>query len=225
MTELVLASNNRKKIAELETFFASASSNTIRVKTLAEIGWTEEIAEDGESFEENSLIKASVPAGLGYIGAADDSGLAVDALGGAPGIYSARYSGNDATDAKNRAKLLEELAGVPEEKRTARFVCVMTLVLPEGSPIAVPEAWRGDTAAARKRGIDPARVMSVRGECEGRILFREQGEGGFGYDSLFWYPAFGATFAEVEQEKKNLVSHRGRAMGEFTRRLAVLLGN
>ena len=147
MTELVLASNNRKKIAELETFFASASSNTVRVKTLSEIGWTEEIREDGESFEENSLIKASVPAGLGFIGTADDSGLAVDALGGAPGIFSARYSDPGATDAKNRAKLLEELAGVPEEKRTARFVSVVAFCDPER----------------------PERSFTVRGECPGVI--------------------------------------------------------
>ena len=225
MTELVLASNNRKKIAELETFFLSASSNIMSVRTLSEIGWTREIAEDGESFEENSLIKASVPASLGYVGVADDSGLSVDALGGAPGVFSARYSGEGATDARNRAKLLKALADVPEEKRTARFVCVMTLVLPEDSPCVVPLEWRPDERLTWKRGIDPARVMSVRGECEGKILFAERGEGGFGYDSLFWYPDFGATFAEVEQERKNLVSHRGRAMVEFSKRLAVLFGN
>ena len=92
-----------------------------------------EIAEDGESFEENSLIKASVPASLGYVGVADDSGLSVDALGGAPGVFSARYSGEGATDARNRAKLLEALADVPEEKRTARFVCIMTLVASVGA--------------------------------------------------------------------------------------------
>lgn len=223
MTEIVLASNNRKKIAELETFFASASSNEIKVKTLREIGWTEEIEEDGESFEENSLLKASVPARLGMIGAADDSGLSVDFLGGAPGIYSARYAGENGNDARNREKLLRELAGVPAEKRTARFVCVMTLVLPEHCGLTVPAAWRADAALCEKRGVDPRRVMNVRGECEGRILTQERGEGGFGYDSLFWYPDFGATFAEVEQERKNLVSHRARAMAEFTARLVRIL--
>ena len=224
MTELVLASNNRKKIAELETFFASASSNDIRVKTLAEIGWTEEIEETGSTFEENSLIKASVPTRLGMIGIADDSGLAVDALGGAPGVYSARYSGEGATDRTNREKLLRELAGVPDEERGARFVCVMTLVLPPDCGLTVPEEWRADPALCRKYGLLPGAVMNVRGACEGRILTAERGDGGFGYDPLFWYPEFGATFAEVEQEKKNRVSHRGRAMKEFTRRLLRILG-
>ena len=225
MTELILASNNRKKIAELETFFASASSKEIRVRTLSDIGWSGEIAEDGDSFEENSLVKAMVPASLGRIGTADDSGLAVDALNGAPGVYSARYSGEGADDAKNRAKLLRELCGVPEEKRGAKFVCVMTLVLPERSGIVIPEEWRADAALCEKRGIDPARVMNVRGECHGRILTEERGTGGFGYDCLFWYPEFGATFGETPPEKKNGVSHRGRAMKEFTRRLLAVLGD
>ena len=222
MTELILASNNRKKIAELETFFRSASSKEISVRTLCDIGWTEEIAEDGESFEENSLIKAMVPASLGKIGTADDSGLSVDALGGAPGIYSARYS-REGTDESNRKKLLAEMDGVPEERRGAKFVCVMTLVLPEDSGLVIPEEWRADAALCAKRGIDPARVMNVRGECPGVILTKERGEGGFGYDPLFWYPDFGMTFGEAAPERKNSVSHRGRAMAEFTRRLAAIL--
>jgi len=223
MTELILASNNRKKIAELETFFRSASSKEISVRTLRDIGWTEEIAEDGESFEENSLIKAMVPASLGKLGTADDSGLSVDALGGAPGIYSARYSG-EGTDESNRKKLLSEMDGIPEERRGAKFVCVMTLVLPEDSGLVIPEEWRADAALCAKRGIDPARVMNVRGECPGVILTEERGEGGFGYDPLFWYPDFGMTFGEAAPERKNSVSHRGRAMAEFTRRLAAILG-
>ncbi len=223
MTELILASNNRKKIAELETFFRSASSKEISVRTLKDIGWTEEIAEDGESFEENSLIKAMVPASLGKLGTADDSGLSVDALGGAPGIYSARYSG-EGTDESNRKKLLSEMDGIPEERRGAKFVCVMTLVLPEDSGLVIPEEWRADAALCAKRGIDPARVMNVRGECPGVILTEERGEGGFGYDPLFWYPDFGMTFGEAAPERKNSVSHRGRAMAEFTRRLAAILG-
>lgn len=223
MTELILASNNRKKIAELETFFRSASSKEISVRTLRDIGWTEEIAEDGESFEENSLIKAMVPASLGKLGMADDSGLSVDALGGAPGIYSARYSG-EGTDESNRKKLLSEMDGIPEERRGAKFVCVMTLVLPEDSGLVIPEEWRADAALCAKRGIDPARVMNVRGECPGVILTEERGEGGFGYDPLFWYPDFGMTFGEAAPERKNSVSHRGRAMAEFTRRLAAILG-
>ena len=115
MTEIVLASNNRKKIAELETLLEKCASKAISVKTLRDIGYTDEIVEDGTSFEENSLIKASTPAKLGYIGIADDSGLCVDFLGGKPGIYSARYSGEGANDERNREKLLRELDGVAEE--------------------------------------------------------------------------------------------------------------
>ena len=224
MTELILASNNRKKIAELETFFRSASSKEISVRTLGDIGWTGDIEEDGESFEENSLLKAMVPASLGKLGAADDSGLSVEALGGAPGIFSARYSG-EGTDESNRKKLLCEMDGIPAERRGAKFVCVMTLVLPEGCGLTVPEEWRADAALCAKRNIDPSRVMNVRGECPGVILTEERGKGGFGYDPLFWYPDFGETFGEATPEKKNSVSHRGRAMAEFTRRLAVLLGD
>ncbi len=222
MKTLVLASNNRKKIAELETFFASASSKAISVRSLGEIGWTEGIEENGSSFEENSLIKARVPASLGYIGVADDSGLSVDFLGGAPGIYSARYSA-EGTDAANRKKLLGALEGVPAEKRTARFVCAASAVFPECSGIVVPEAWRVSDELAAKLGVAPERAMTVRGECEGVILTEEHGTGGFGYDSLFFYPPYGAAFAEIEQEKKNLVSHRGRAMREFMTRLLTLL--
>ena len=223
MTELVLASNNRKKIAELETFFLSASSNIMRVRTLSEIGWTREIAEDGESFEENSLIKASVPAFLGYVGVADDSGLSVDALGGAPGVFSARYSGEGATDARNRAKLLKALADVPEEKRTARFVCVMTLVLPEDSPCVIPLEWRPDERLTWKRGIDPARVMSVRGECEGMITRERRGSGGFGYDPLFYYPPLEATFGELPAEEKNKISHRANAMKKLAEEIKKII--
>ena len=223
MIDIVLASNNRKKIAELGTLLASAASNDIRVISLKEIGFAGDIVEDGASFEENALIKASTPASMGSIGIADDSGLCVDALGGAPGIYSARYSGADADDVKNRRKLLDALRDVPEEMRTARFVCTAALVLPEDSRFEVPEAWRIPDELAAKRNLDPRRATVVRGECEGRILCEERGNGGFGYDPLFWYPAFGATFAEIPGERKNLVSHRGRAMREFTARLAAIL--
>ena len=225
MTEIVLASNNKKKIAELGTLFSSAASNGISVLSLRDIGWTEDIVEDGDSFEENALIKAAVPASLGKIGTADDSGLCVDALGGAPGIYSARYSGEGADDVSNRRKLLSALRDTPDEARTARFVCVAALVLPVNSGTVIPAQWRISPDLARKRGIDPARAMVVRGECEGRILREERGTGGFGYDPLFYFPEFGETFAEIAAERKNLVSHRGRAMREFTRRLADLFQN
>ena len=223
MTDVVLASNNGKKIAELGTLLSSAASNGIRVLSLRDVGFTGGITEDGESFEENALIKASVPASMGYAGIADDSGLCVDALDGAPGIFSARYSGEGANDERNRQKLLEALAEIPEAARTARFVCTAVLVLPADSPFSVPEKWRISEALAEKRGLDPRRATVVRGECEGLILSEERGDGGFGYDPLFFFPEFGATFAEIPGERKNLVSHRGRAMREFAARLAAIL--
>ncbi|MBQ8370418.1 MAG: non-canonical purine NTP pyrophosphatase [Clostridia bacterium] len=223
MTEIVLASNNKKKIAELETLLGSASSNGVKLLSLKDIGFTDDIDENGSTFEENSIIKASVPAKLGYIGIADDSGLAVDFLGGAPGIYSARYSGEGATDESNRKKLLGALKDVPAEKRTAKFVCTASVVLPEECGLTVPAEWRISEELAEKAGLPAERVMVVRGECHGVILTEEHGEGGFGYDSLFFYPAFGQTFAEIPQEKKNTVSHRGNAMREFTQKLAEII--
>ena len=214
MTDIVLASNNKKKIAELREMLKVIPD--INVLSLQDIGFNDEIIEDGTSFEENSLIKASTPARLGYIGIADDSGLSVDYLGGAPGIYSARYSGEGATDESNRQKVFADLDGVPEEDRTARFVCTVTLVLPENSAYVIPGKWRIPDELAAKRGISADRAMSVRGECHGIILDEERGEGGFGYDCMFWYPDFGCTFAEVPAERKAGVSHRGIAMREIT---------
>ena len=212
MTEIVLASNNRKKIAELETLLEKCASKTISVKTLRDIGYTDEIVEDGNSFEENSLIKASTPAKLGYIGIADDSGLCVDFLGGKPGIYSARYSGEGANDERNREKLLRELDGVAEENRGAEIVCTV-----------IPKEWRISSELAEKSGIPAKRAMVVRGICRGVILTEEHGDGGFGYDPLFYFPEFEGTFAEISQEKKNSVSHRGRAMSEFIEKLTKVL--
>ena len=220
---VVLASNNRKKIAEIETLLGDLTSKGTEVLSLRETGFTGEIDEWGSSFEENSLIKAKVPAGLGYVGIADDSGLAVDHLGGAPGIYSARYSGEGSTDAGNREKLLSELRGVPTEDRGARFVCTCALVLPPDFPGKVPEEWRITDELSLKIGIPKERAMVVRGECRGVILEKEQGDGGFGYDPLFYYPDFGHTFAEIPGEMKNSVSHRGRAMGIFIPRLTEIL--
>jgi XTP/dITP diphosphohydrolase len=223
MTEIVLASNNKKKIAELETLLTSAASNTIKLLSLKDIGFTGDIEENGTSFEENSIIKAATPARLGYIGIADDSGLAVDFLNGAPGIYSARYSGEGATDESNRKKLLCEMKDVPAEQRTAKFVCTASVVFPENCGLTIPEEWMISKELAEKAGLPAERVMVVRGECFGTILTEEHGEGGFGYDSLFFYPAFGQTFAEIPQDQKNSVSHRGIAMREFTRRLAEII--
>lgn len=227
MTELVLASNNKKKIEELTTLLSGISKNLITVRSLGDIGFAGDINETGTTFEENSLIKANTPASLGYIGIADDSGLAVDFLNGAPGIYSARYaslSGENARDEANRKKLVNELHGVPEKERTARFVCTAAIVLPENSKYEIPEKWRISNELSRKTGIQSSRAMVVRGECHGIILDHEIGDGGFGYDSLFYYKESGKTFAELSSEEKNRVSHRGNAMREFTARLSEIFG-
>lgn len=224
MTNIVLASNNKKKIAELQTLLADVSAGLLNVQSLRDINFTGDIEENGTTFEENSLIKAGTPATLGHIGIADDSGLVVDYLHGAPGIHSARYSGIGATDESNRAKLLRALDGIPAEQRTAHFVCTAALVLPENSGFTIPEEWRISAELSEKSGIPRERAMVVRGECSGRILTEEIGDGGFGYDSLFYYEAYGQTFAQISGEDKNKVSHRGNAMREFTRRLAVIFG-
>ncbi len=229
MIELVLSTNNKKKLAELETLLASLSSNRekeeIRVLSLRDIGFCGDIVEDGKTYTENSLIKASIPAKMGYIGIADDSGLSVECLDGAPGVYSARYSGEGATDESNRKKLLEVMADVPKENRGAKFVCCMSLILPESSTLVIPEKWRITKELSEKSGIPQDRAMIVTGECRGEILTYASGDGGFGYDPLFYYPDFGATFAEIPQDKKNKVSHRGLAMAEFTARLGEIIKN
>ena len=199
ITEIVLASRNRKKIAEIESIFREYGLGHIRLLSLDDIGYTGEIEENGASFEENSKIKASVPASLGYYGIADDSGLMVDALDGRPGIYSARFSGEGATDEKNNSKLLSELENVPDEKRTARFVSVITLASPDGAEIE---------------------GFHARGECEGMILREIKGQGGFGYDPLFFYEPAGKTFAELTAEEKNSISHRAVALRKFAEKLA-----
>lgn len=225
MINFVLASNNKKKIVELETLFSASATNDIKVISLKDINFTDDIIEDGNSFEENALIKASTPAKLGYIGIADDSGLTVDYLNGAPGIYSARYSGEGATDESNRKKLLKELDGVSTEQRSAKFVCVAAFVLPENSGFTIPNEWRISAELSEKSGISADCAMVVRGECLGRILTEERGEGGFGYDCMFYYPEFDQTFAEIPANKKNSVSHRGNAMREFTRRINYIIQN
>ncbi len=189
--KLVLASRNKGKIREIEALLRELVSDKISVLSLDDIGYFGDIIEDGESFEENALIKASVPAKLGYYGVADDSGLAVDALDGAPGIYSARYAGEEADYAKNNAKLLSELDRVHAEDRTARFVSVVAFVYPDG------------------------RRFTVRGECVGEIISEYRGKGGFGYDPLFLYPPMNKTFSEMTEEEKNSVSHRGVSMRLF----------
>ena len=156
------------------------------VLSMRDAGFTDEIIEDGETFEENARIKAeAVMRATGYLTLADDSGLSVDALGGAPGIYSARYAGEHGNDRANNELLLKNMDGVAD--RTCRFVCAMALALP-GQETRI-----------------------VRGECEGRLLTALEGEGGFGYDPLFLYES-GKTFAQMSPEEKNRVSHRFHAV-------------
>lgn len=184
--KIVLASRNKKKIKELEALLSEYIEG-IEILSLDDVGIYGEIEENGESFAENALIKASAAAKSGYIGIGDDSGLQVDALGGAPGIYSARYAGDHGNDAANNTLLLKNLEGV--ENRNARFVCALACVFPDGT--------------------DP---ISVFGTAEGEIISEYRGEGGFGYDPLFYFPPLDKTFAELTAEEKNKISHRSNAI-------------
>lgn len=194
--KILLASHNKGKIAELQALMLTISPE-IEVLSMSDAGFHEEIIEDGTTFAENALIKSRTGARLGYITVADDSGLMVDALDGAPGVYSARYAGEECDNAKNNEKLLMKLAGVPAEKRTARFVSVVACSFPDGREDIV-----------------------VRGECPGSILTEYRGNGGFGYDPLFWYEPMQKTFAEMSQAEKNQISHRGKAMQKFAEEFA-----
>jgi XTP/dITP diphosphohydrolase len=198
MIKLVLATRNKNKIHEFKVLFKEYSNLDITVLSLDDIGFYGEIDESGETFEENAISKASVPAKLGYIGIADDSGLCVDALNGAPGIYSARFSGGD--DEDNNDLLLEKLKN--ESNRDAKYVCAMACVFP-----------------------DHKSDFTVKGECYGKILTKRVGEGGFGYDPLFYFEPFGKTFAQVDLAKKNTVSHRAVAMRSLIKKLAKVLSN
>lgn len=196
--DFVLASRNKRKIAELEAILRtfSAERGKFRLLSLDDIGVTGDIVEDGLTFEENAMIKASVPASKGYWGIADDSGLCVDALDGAPGVWSARFASINGfniglgADANNNALLLEKLKGLPPERRGAKFVCVIAVCPPLGKADAV----------------------TVRGECPGVILDKPRGTDGFGYDPLFYYEPAGKTFAELDAAEKNRISHRARAL-------------
>ena len=191
---IVMASRNQHKIKEME---AITKKFGMPVISRDEAGIPPvEIVEDGETFEENSFKKASEIGKLcGRITLADDSGLVVDYLDGAPGVYSARFAGEDGNDAKNNEKLLKLLDGVAPEARTARFVSVITMVWPNGE------------------------VLTARGECPGRILSEPAGENGFGYDPVFLYPPLRKTFAQMTAEEKNAVSHRGNALRAFAAEL------
>lgn len=201
MTEkiMVVASKNRKKAVEMMELLKGLGW---RVLSMVEAGVDIEIEEDGLTFEENSYKKAfQVMKATGKTAIADDSGLEVYALGGRPGVFSARFSGEGATDESNNQKLLEMMKEVPEEERGARFVCAATVVFPDGTH------------------------FSVTGECEGRILFEPRGTGGFGYDPLFYVPDLGKTFAQLDAETKNSISHRAKAFLKVRELLSCAGGN
>lgn len=203
MRDLLLATHNRHKVSELRQLIADDATLRahFRVISFDDIDFHDDIIEDGQTFAENATIKAKVGVSMGYITIADDSGLAVDALDGAPGVYSARFSGEGATDASNNALLLEKLEGVPYEARTGRYVCVIVCMFPEGQTI------------------------SCRGTCEGHLLNAPLGEGGFGYDPLFLEANTGKTFAQLTAEEKNQHSHRGKAMRALAEQLIAALAS
>ncbi len=196
MNRLIVASNNVKKIKEIKAILAKYP---IDVVSLKEAGIDIDVEEDGNTFIENSYKKASEIYKIvnNSMVLADDSGLMVDCLDGAPGVYSARFAGEHGNDKKNNEKLLKLLEGKKIEERKAKFVCAMVLI------------------------IDDATVIKVQGEIKGRIIDEEKGENGFGYDPLFYVPEYDMTFAEMNSEIKNSISHRAKALkkleGEINR--------
>lgn len=185
MPILILATRNQGKRREIQDMLGSE----IQVVSLDAFPNAPEVIEDSETFEANAIKKArEIAKYTGLPALADDSGLVVDALNGAPGVYSARYAGEDATDETNNAKLVENLRGIPASHRTAHFCCAMALATPDG------------------------RVQTTEAIWKGRILATPRGENGFGYDPLFFIPTHNCTSAELSSGKKNRISHRGQAL-------------
>ncbi len=202
MTEefkLILATSNKDKAREIAEIL---KDTPFVVTTMKEEGFDPDIVEDGSTFEENALIKARTVhelAGNAYV-MADDSGLCIDALDGAPGIYSARFCGEDSTYPEKFKKIFEMLKDVPEEKRTAKFVCSIAVVRPDGTE------------------------FTVRGEICGVLHEKPVGDGGFGYDPIFYVPEFGMTTAQMTKEQKNSISHRGKASRAMAEKLKEEIG-
>lgn len=193
LQELLIATSNKHKISEIAAILAEAGLASVRLKGLDACPGFIPPEEDGETFADNSLIKAAAAARYSGLPAlADDSGLTVEALDGAPGVYSARYAGPQHDDADNRAHLLAELADVPEGARGAAFVCAVTVAIPQPDGTLL--------------------IRQSEGRCQGAIAFEERGEQGFGYDSLFILSQYGQHMAELPTETKNKVSHRYLAM-------------
>jgi XTP/dITP diphosphohydrolase len=195
LSMIVIATNNQNKLLEFKNLLSETS---IEVKSLADFGPIPQPVEDGETFDENAYKKAHHTARiLGIPAIADDSGLCVDALGGSPGVFSARYAGEKATDEDNCKKLLQELREKTDRK--AHFTCVLSIAVPSG----------------------PA--LTYEASCNGIILDEPRGKSGFGYDPLFYFEELGKTFAEVTMEEKNLVSHRGKALAEVKKEMPLIL--
>ena len=186
--QIVLATHNRGKMKEMSSILAHLPVKLLTLDDFPQIG---EIPETGETLKENAFIKAeTVHQKTGLPALADDTGLEVDALDGAPGVHSSRYDGETATFEDNCRKMMQEMDGIPAEERTARFHTVIAFVSNSGNE------W-------------------TEGMVEGRILEKKQGDGGFGYDPLFYYPPLKKTFAELNSEQKNNISHRGKALRNF----------
>ena len=190
--EIVIASRNKHKISELEALLSKYIEG-VKLLSLNDVGLFEDVEEDGASFEENAFIKARYAAKSGKISVGDDSGLCVNALDGAPGIFSARYAGEHGNDAANNAKLLADLEG--KEDKSACFVCAFACVMPDG------------------------REFAAEGRANGVVTNNASGKGGFGYDPLFFVPELGKTFADLSPEEKNAISHRGNAVEAFAKKL------
>ena len=192
---LIIATGNEDKVREIDEILEGTGFEAISMK---QAGFNPDIVEDGKTFEENAIKKAMAVHELsGEYVMADDSGLCIDALDGAPGIYSARFCGEDSTYEEKFKKIFEMLADVPEEKRTAQFVCAIAVVKPDGTSV------------------------TVRGECRGVLHEKPAGENGFGYDPIFYVPEFGMTTAQMDPEVKNSISHRGRALRAMVEKLTV----
>ncbi|HTY25758.1 MAG TPA: XTP/dITP diphosphatase [Desulfomonilaceae bacterium] len=195
--KILVATRNPGKLNEIR---ALLKRTPIEFVSLASFPELPEVVEDGEMFEENASKKARIMAkATGIVTLADDSGLCIDALNGRPGVLSARYAGEGASDAEKCARILSEMKDVPDSLRTARFVCVLALATPGGEE------------------------RLFRSACEGRITREPRGAAGFGYDPIFYYPESGCTFAEMDPESKNRVSHRGRALSQLRNYLEELL--
>jgi XTP/dITP diphosphohydrolase len=186
MKNIVVATKNKGKFKEIKEILKSIPVNVL---SLNDVVFDINIIEDGTTFEENALIKAKEVCRLtGEIALADDSGLEVEYLNGAPGIHTSRFGGKNSTDKEKNDKLLSLLEGVPFEKRKARFVCVIALAYPDNN------------------------YFTVKGVCEGYIAFSPEGQNGFGYDPIFYIPKYGITTAQMDSKEKHKISHRGKAL-------------